>query len=180
MTAICPPHSAGAAPKTEDEPKMSDTTNHDDVTEWAEELWQRSIDCDSESGPRLIAHALLRASESGDPAGARSAPAWVQSVTPAEIVRQRSLKWPDFHPEDFCHRCGKAFTNWSASRKDWLTATSKWAAETGREGICCIDCFAEMHEGATGQRSNLVVSFWRGSWEAHGDATFWPPLDGTA
>jgi hypothetical protein len=28
------------------------------------------------------------------------------SKDPAEIAAQRNLGWPDFHPEDYCHRCG--------------------------------------------------------------------------
>lgn len=69
----------------------------------------------------------------------------------SEIARQRSLGWPDFHPEDYCHRCGVANPLWFTDRESWLTATAAWAAETGREGICCPRCFFEMHEAAVGE-----------------------------
>lgn len=67
-----------------------------------------------------------------------------------EIEQQRSLGWPDFHPEDYCHKCGVDFESWYTDRETWLTATAAWAAETGREGICCISCFVQMYEIATG------------------------------
>lgn len=72
-------------------------------------------------------------------------------IDPDEIKRQRSLGWPDIHPEDYCHRCGVAFDPWFVDRETWLTATATWARETGREGICCVTCFAEMHRQETGR-----------------------------
>lgn len=72
-------------------------------------------------------------------------------MDPAWINEQRAAGWPDMHPEDFCHRCGAANHMWFTSRETWLTATAAWAAETGREGICCIPCLIEMHEAATGK-----------------------------
>lgn len=68
------------------------------------------------------------------------------SVTAEYIAGQREAGWPDIHPEDYCHKCGTRNMLWVASREDWLAATSAWATETGREGICCPQCFAEMHE----------------------------------
>jgi len=72
-------------------------------------------------------------------------------VDPDHITEQRERGWPDMHPEDYCHRCGNRNPLWVADRDDWLTATSAWAAETGREGICCPTCFTEMHTNATGR-----------------------------
>ena len=77
--------------------------------------------------------------------------AW-QPVSPAAIESQRSLGWPDFHPEDFCHRCGTRNPLWFTDRETWIAATAQWAADTGREGICCPKCFVEMHEAATGRQ----------------------------
>lgn len=77
----------------------------------------------------------------------------MSTVTPEYIKAQREQGWPDIHPEDYCHRCGNRNPLWYADRDDWLTATSAWAAETGREGICCPTCFAEMHQQATGRRT---------------------------
>lgn len=76
----------------------------------------------------------------------------VIAVPPAAITEARRNGWPTFHPEDFCHRCGARNMLWYADRDDWLTATSAWAAATGREGICCPRCFSEMHREATGER----------------------------
>ena len=71
-------------------------------------------------------------------------------MTPSDIATQRSLGWPDIHPEDYCHKCGARNPLWFVDRETWLTATAEWAKETGREGICCPACFAEMHAKATG------------------------------
>ena len=73
-------------------------------------------------------------------------------VDPAEIAAQRLAGWPDMHPEDYCHRCGVRNQIWYTDRAPWLAATSSWAAETGREGICCVNCLAAMHEEQTGGR----------------------------
>ena len=67
------------------------------------------------------------------------------------IAREREAGWPTIRPEDYCHRCGARNTSWYVSREEWLTATTSWAAETGREGICCPACFVEMYEQQTGE-----------------------------
>lgn len=72
------------------------------------------------------------------------------AINPATILEQREAGWPDIHPEDYCHKCGTRNMLWFACRDDWLTATTAWAEETGREGICCPQCFADMHKEATG------------------------------
>jgi hypothetical protein len=84
-------------------------------------------------------------------------------VDPSEILRQRELGWPDFHPEDYCHRCGVEFESWFCDRETWLQATSRWAAETGRDGICCVTCFSEMHKASTGAETIWKVEAHR--WE---------------
>lgn len=78
-------------------------------------------------------------------------------VYPIVIAQQRELGWPDMHPEDFCHLCGLRNPTWFVSRKDWLIGTAKWAAETGREGICCPRCFQIMYDEATGHTTILKV-----------------------
>jgi hypothetical protein len=89
-------------------------------------------------------------------------------VDPEWIKAQREQGWPDMHPEDYCHRCGaRNDISWCASAEDWQTATAAWAAETGREGICCIPCFVEMHREATGRDETWVPTLWRGSWDLH-------------
>lgn len=75
---------------------------------------------------------------------APDAPAWVQAVLPSEIVRQRQLGWPDFHPEDFCHICGRRNPVWSAPPAEWN------ALVDGHGGIFCPSCFAQMYESVHG------------------------------
>lgn len=88
-------------------------------------------------------------------------------VDVAWIEEQRALGWPDMHPEDWCHKCGGRNPKWCASAEDWKVATAAWAAETGREGICCPACFANMFEQATGESPVWILTQWRGSWDAH-------------
>jgi len=57
------------------------------------------------------------------------------SVDPAEIVQQRKLGWPDFHPEDYCHHCGQRNICWTSP---------EWVELTGSDGgILCPVCFAD-------------------------------------
>lgn len=72
-------------------------------------------------------------------------------VDVAYIEAQRLAGWPDIHPEDYCHKCGVAFEPWFTDRETWLAGTSAWAAQTGREGICCMPCFIEMFKENTGR-----------------------------
>jgi len=79
-------------------------------------------------------------------------------VNPAWIVEQRLAGWPDMHPEGFCHKCGNRNAVWNVdSREAWLAATGAWAAETGREGICCLNCFTQMHEVRTEKKTPWVL-----------------------
>lgn len=73
-------------------------------------------------------------------APAPNAPSWVQSVLPSDIVQQRQLGWPDFHPEDFCHVCGRRNPVWSAPAADWD------AVINGHGGIFCPSCFADLYD----------------------------------
>lgn len=81
-------------------------------------------------------------------------------VDPAFIAEQRTLGWPDIHPEDYCHLCGGRNLAWHVDRELWLVATAKWAAETGREGICCPSCFARMFADATGHDPIWTMTQW--------------------
>lgn len=78
----------------------------------------------------------------GSPAPATetpNAPAWVHAVTPAAIVAQREAGWPDFHPEDFCHRCGRRNPVWWCALDVWSVVFPDHA------GIVCPSCFAESY-----------------------------------
>jgi len=67
------------------------------------------------------------------------APDWVQSVSLDEINKQRSIGWPDFHPEDFCHQCGQRNPNWFTNKEDWQQAT-QFLPRRELE-ILCPSCF---------------------------------------
>lgn len=57
-------------------------------------------------------------------------------IDPAEIPRQREQGWPDFHPEDYCHRCGARNPVWASS--DWPELVGSHA------GILCPTCFMRL------------------------------------
>lgn len=60
----------------------------------------------------------------------------ITAVTTNEIARQRELGWPDFHPEDYCHKCGQQ------NIKAWTSP--EWGELVGTlSGILCPVCFAE-------------------------------------
>lgn len=72
-------------------------------------------------------------------------------MNPRDIVEQRAAGWPDFHPEDFCHRCGhRNVLRWHAPNELW-NAVIRNEDGTVREGypiseIICPRCFAEACE----------------------------------
>jgi len=76
---------------------------------------------------------------------------YVHAVLPEEILRQRALKWPDFHPERFCHRCGHRNANWWTDGDLFKAATQD--RERGELEILCPSCFCELHEQQTGERA---------------------------
>jgi hypothetical protein len=69
-------------------------------------------------------------------------------VTQAILDAQRVLRWPDMHPEDFCHRCyGRNISWWTDSdvwnlimRPDGPDSPWLW------HEIICPQCFAELVE----------------------------------
>lgn len=84
----------------------------------------------------------------------------VIAIDPAEVVRQRIDKWPDFHPELFCHRCGRRNVwAWNATAEDWAKATEH--LERGVLAILCPPCFAELYEMNTGERPVWELRRWR-------------------
>lgn len=66
-------------------------------------------------------------------------------VTPEQIVEQRAKGWPNFHPEDFCHRCGRSNIVWFTNSEFWNVAVPKVTE------ILCPQCFVTAHEDATGR-----------------------------
>lgn len=83
------------------------------------------------------------------------APAYAQSVLPPEIAAQREKGWPDFHPETFCHRCGRRNINWWTTAEEWEAATANLPRKELE--ILCPQCFADMWEQETGERSAWQV-----------------------
>ena len=78
-----------------------------------------------------------------------------EGVTPEDIAAQRAKGWPDFHPEDFCHRCGRP------NIQSWFVASPLWNAAirnedgTVRDGyppseIICPQCFTQADEAMLG------------------------------
>jgi hypothetical protein len=65
------------------------------------------------------------------------------------IDLQRSLGWPDFHPEDYCHRCGAPNPSWSVDGDRFVAAMGP-PDEHQWNGIICVGCFVRLHEDATG------------------------------
>ena len=73
------------------------------------------------------------------------------SVTLDEIARQRTLGWPDFHAEDYCHRCGSINPSWSVDSDRFDAAMGPYLTHRWN-GIICVGCFVQLHEWATGLR----------------------------
>ena len=72
-------------------------------------------------------------------------------VTLAEIERQRVTGWPDFHPEDYCHKCG------GRNLSTWSVYSDRWNFAMGSPlEIVCPQCFVKRWEDATG-----LVAHWR-------------------
>jgi hypothetical protein len=85
-----------------------------------------------------------------------NAPDWVQAVLPEEIGRQRAMGWPDFHPEDFCHRCGRRNPVWSGDLRDWRIAT-----EQRPRGVLDILCPSWIRDAAERGVVKLPLGFIR-------------------
>lgn len=80
------------------------------------------------------------------------------SVTLTDIVDQRATGWPDWHPEDYCHRCGHENVSWWTARETWdpVMRDGDPAGWGPWEEIVCIPCFIELAE-LTGPRSWRIV-----------------------
>lgn len=75
----------------------------------------------------------------------------------AEIDRQRGLGWPDFHPEDYCHRCGTRNISWSVDSDRFNLAMGPHAQHQWN-GIICVACFVELHEAASGLHASWTLT----------------------
>lgn len=62
-------------------------------------------------------------------------------MTPELIAEQRAKGWVDFHPEDYCHQCGRP------NIKAWFSP--EWEALYGDHGgILCPVCFTALDPSA--------------------------------
>lgn len=79
------------------------------------------------------------------------------SVTLDEINAQRAFGWPDFHPEEYCHRCGgKNVWSWHVDSDRFNVAMGP-PSEHQWNGIICPGCFVELHEASTGMRCSWTL-----------------------
>lgn len=79
-------------------------------------------------------------------------------VTLFEIDEQRSLGWPAFHPEDYCHRCGIKNISWFVDSDRFNLAMDGLSFKHLWNGIICIQCFVELHEAKTGLRCTWTLT----------------------
>ena len=63
-----------------------------------------------------------------------------------EIEKERQLGWVNFHPEDYCHRCGRA------NLSSWYVDSIEWNLAVGDDThlILCPQCFVAAWNLATG------------------------------
>lgn len=76
-------------------------------------------------------------------------------VDPGVIIEQGWNRWPDMHPEDFCHRCGVRNIVWSVESRWWNLAVEQLGLARG--AILCPACFLEGFELVKGETSWTLV-----------------------
>lgn len=70
-------------------------------------------------------------------------------VSLPEIAEQRERNWPDFHPEDYCHRCGgRNVKSWHAPSPVWNAVMEYVGGDEQWNGIICPQCLAELADEA--------------------------------
>ncbi len=90
--------------------------------------------------------------------GERGSDGWMNvspSVSRQQIEEERRLGWVNFHPEDYCHRCGRPNISWYVSNDEWSLAVDVIIPL-----ILCPQCFVAAWEAVTG---------FTGTWELHLD-----------
>ena len=77
------------------------------------------------------------------------------SVTIREIQDQRAKGWTDFHPEDFCHRCGGRNLSWWIDNDAWNAVMRPEGPDSPWQWneIICPACFADVFEAKFGLTS---------------------------
>jgi hypothetical protein len=102
-------------------------------------------------GAHLMSSAGIYAGAVGatSPAAPAAAPAegLREAVSLDAIAEQRRLNWRDFHPERYCHRCGRLNVwSWSAPSPLWNPVMRNEDGSERFEGIVCPPCFALLCE----------------------------------
>jgi hypothetical protein len=65
------------------------------------------------------------------------------AIDPAAITNQRVKGWPDWHPEEYCHRCGQR------NITPWYVDSVYWNRAAQAHEILCPQCFVEAYEEST-------------------------------
>jgi hypothetical protein len=69
------------------------------------------------------------------------------TVALADIDLQRERGWTEFHPEDYCHRCGQRNVQaWFADAATWRPTMQ--VPKEQWNGIVCPQCFTELYAAA--------------------------------
>jgi len=74
------------------------------------------------------------------------------SVDANDIEAQRAKGWTDFHPEEFCHRCGCPNVSWYVDSLVWNDVMRGGSPEGWGDWqeIICVPCFMELAEAHYG------------------------------
>lgn len=64
--------------------------------------------------------------------------------TQADFDHQQAVGWLDFHPEDFCHRCGMPNPVWWIDSDVWNCVMRDDDGNQRWSGIVCPTCFDEL------------------------------------
>lgn len=68
-------------------------------------------------------------------------------MTQQDLDRQRALGWVEFHPEDYCHRCGNPNCVWWVDSAVWNAVMRRIDGSDRWSGIVCPSCFLELAGG---------------------------------
>ena len=70
------------------------------------------------------------------------------------MATQRAAGWPDWHPEDYCHRCGGRNASWHVDSDRFNAAMGKPSEHRWNGIICLFDVYIE-EEGAV---NDFIIS----------------------
>jgi hypothetical protein len=67
-----------------------------------------------------------------------------EAKTRADFDDQQTKGWTDFHPEDYCHRCGHPNPTWWVDGDVWDYVMRDTDGNQRWDGIVCPTCFDEV------------------------------------